>query len=91
MTGEPRFGWCETCGGWVGSEPPMLPPYWSNEKAAAMHRKGTGHKVKLLDMAAVLDVCRHPVLDAICRAQAAQAKRDGYRDAETRYYPESAA
>ena len=54
-----------------------------------MHRKGTGHKVKMLDMAGVLEMCRHPVLEAIGAAQAAQAKRQGYRDAETRYYPES--
>ena len=29
-----------------------------------------------------------PVTDALARAQVAQAKRQGYRDAETRYYPE---
>lgn len=34
---EPRWVWCMTCEEWIGSVPPLLPPYWSLDKAAGMH------------------------------------------------------
>jgi hypothetical protein len=43
----PVWAWCVQCEVWVGSVPPLLPPLWSNTKAAYMHRQGTGHVVKL--------------------------------------------
>ena len=61
MSAGARWCWCPTCEAWVGSEPPLLPPYWPNEKAAWMHRKGTGHKVSLLDIAQVLELVAEPV------------------------------
>jgi len=44
----PRWAWCDTCRCWVGSTPPVLPPYWPNEKAAAMHKSGMGHRARIL-------------------------------------------
>ncbi len=48
MTDERYWAWCDECRAWVGSEPPLLPPYWPNSKAAAMHKAGTGHRADLV-------------------------------------------
>lgn len=37
MTKEVRWVWCTDCQAWIGAEPPLLPPYWSLDKAAGIH------------------------------------------------------
>lgn len=53
MTRAPRWVWCETCRAWIGADPPTLPPYWSLDKAAAMHEAGSGHKVTRVPFASL--------------------------------------
>ena len=50
----PRWAWCPTCEAWIGAVPPMLPPYWSLDKAAAMHERGSSHRVERVTMAQLL-------------------------------------
>ena len=42
----PRWIWCDACQAWIGATPPMLPPYWSLDRSAALHTRGSGHKVR---------------------------------------------
>ena len=50
VTKAPRWAWCPTCREWVGAIPPMLPPFWSLDKAAGLHI----HKVERVTLAQVL-------------------------------------
>lgn len=40
-----RWAWCPICEAWIGATPPLLPPWWSLDRAAALHVNATGHKL----------------------------------------------
>lgn len=57
--------WCRDCAAWIGSDPPVLPPWWSNRKAQGLHRYGQPtHRT---------DLVRLPEALAIVERQAAAA------------------
>lgn len=54
---EAVWCWCSDCKEWVGSEPPLCPPYWSNRKAMALHKSGSPtHRTRLVGIADALDI-----------------------------------
>lgn len=59
MTGvnEPRWCWCVDCRAWIGSEPPLLPAWWSNRKAMGLHKSGCPtHRTRLVDITGALEI-----------------------------------
>lgn len=46
-TNGPEWYFCEQCEDWIGSNPPFLPHLWTNDRAAALHRRANPtHDVK---------------------------------------------
>lgn len=50
-TNEPVWCWCQDCDAWIGSQPCVLPAYWSNRKAQGLHRSGQpSHRTRLVTL-----------------------------------------
>lgn len=64
-TPDPVWCYCRDCDAWIGSQPCVEPPNWSNRKAQALHKSGQPtHRTVLVGLERALAIAERSVVVA---------------------------